>query len=201
MVESSHPRGAPQGLEQLLSPTLRSSASPSMGSCMLFVKNQTLWALMVAAALSCTPSKESAPEEKTAQKPKNAPQNKAVKCPTSGIPVIEAIYTAEGVTVWELGQPFPKKNRFYDAIEIRGQNLCSGKLTMADGFSPAKPLSYSVLPSGNIKIPIPWELERITQSILFRTEKSFSRIDFHFVPIDKVTRQIFVRGMKGDVFR
>ena len=166
---------------------------------MFFRKKLILCALMMGVASGCTQANEATkPTEKSGPK---ATTTIPAKCPTTGIPLIEAIYSAEGVPLWELGQPFPKKNRFYDAIEVKGQNLCSGTLTMADGFTPAVPLAYAVLPNGNLKIPIPWELKRITQSILFRTNRSFTRIDFHFVPVDKLTRQIFIRGMKNEVFR
>lgn len=165
---------------------------------MFFRKNLILWTFLVSVAAGCSSTNEAtlSPEKPVSKAPPDP-----IKCPTTGIPLIEAIKTAEGVPLWELGQPFPKKNRFYDAIEVKGQNLCSGTLTMADGFTPAIPLAYTVLPNGNLKIPIPWELKRITQSILFRTNRSFTRIDFHFVPIDKLTRQIFIRGMKNEVFR
>ncbi len=165
---------------------------------MFFGKKLILYALILGLGTGCTRINET---KKSTDKPATKAPPALVKCTNTGIPLIEAIYSAEGVPLWELGQPFPKKNRFFDAIEIKGQNLCSGNLTMADGFTPAIPLPYSVLPNGNLKIPIPWELQRITQSLLFRTHRSFTRIDFHFVPVDKLSRQIFIRGMKNEVFR
>ena len=124
------------------------------------------WALILGCSFSCTPSKS---KQETAAIPvtesaKATPVDS--KCSQTGIPLVEGIYTGEGEPIWELGQPFPKKGKFFDAIEIKGQNLCSGKLTMADGFSRAVPMKYTVLNSGNLKIDIPWELERITQSLL-----------------------------------
>tara|TARA_Y100001934_G_C12268181_1_gene733467 strand:- start:682 stop:1206 length:525 start_codon:yes stop_codon:yes gene_type:complete len=172
---------------------------PSRKLTMVGAKKTFLCIVMAATGLYCTKSTPSASNPQTEQSKKVI--SKTTKCPTTGIPLIEALLTAEGVLLWQLGQPFPKKNTFFDAIEIQGKNLCSGSLTMADGFSPAKPLSYTLLPNGNLKIQIPWNLERITQSILFRTDRSFTRIDFHFVPVDKLKRQIFVRGMKNEVFR
>jgi len=165
---------------------------------MFFRKKLILYTFVVSVTSGCPPTHEAAQSTK---KPATSASATPVKCPTTGVPLIEAIYSAQGIPLWEIGQPFPKKNRFYDAIEIKGQNLCSGTLTMADGFTPAITLPYVVLPNGNLKIPIPWELKRITQSILFRTDRSFTRIDFHFVPMDELTRQIFIRGMKNEVFR
>ena len=168
---------------------------------MLFRRKLAFCALIIGLIHGCNSPRGSKDSKDSTQSVSPAPSPATLKCSTSGIPLIEAILSAEGTAFWELGQPFPKKNRFFDAIEIKGQNLCSGNLTMADGFSPAIPLPYTVLANGNLKIQIPWGLKRITQSILFRTERSFTRIDFHFIPIDKLTRQIFIRGMKNEVFR
>ena len=128
------------------------------------------------------------------------PQQIEPVCSQKGVPEVRALYTAEGVLLWELGMPFPRKNVFYDAIEIHGENLCAGKLSLGDGYTLARDLPYSLLPKGNIRVKIPWGLERITQSVLFRTDHSFTRVDLHVVPVDKLTRQIFIRGLKSEKF-
>ena len=121
-------------------------------------------------------------------------------CRTSGIPQVTGLYTAEGVLLWEAGMNFPRKNIFYDAIEIHGDNLCAGQFTIADGYTRARALPYSIIENRNIRVAIPWGLERITQSLLFRTDHSFTRIDLHVVPIDSLVRQIFVREIKSQTF-
>ena len=121
-------------------------------------------------------------------------------CRTSGVPQVTGLYTAEGVLLWEAGMNFPRKNTFYDAIELHGENLCAGQFTIADGYTRARALPYSTIEDRNIRVAIPWGLERITQSLLFRTEHSFTRIDLHVVPIDSLVRQIFVREIKSQTF-
>ena len=131
---------------------------------------------------------------------KKKPALTGVECAKTGTPKVTALYTAEGVLLWELGMTFPRKNVFFDAIEVHGNNLCAGNLSLGDGYTLAKPLLYSLITNGNIRIEVPWALERITQSILFRTSHSFTRVDLHVVPVDKLTRQIFIRGLKSETF-
>ena len=151
-------------------------------------------ALAALALFSCTRTGT----DKSGPSPE--PHSQATTCETSGTPEVRALYTAEGVLLWEEGMNFPRKNIFYDAIEVHGVNLCAGQFTIADGYTRARPLPYSIIDNRSIRVAIPWGLERITQSLLFRTDHSFTRVDLHVVPVDALVRQIFVREIKSQTF-
>ena len=93
-------------------------------------------ALAALALFSCTRTGT----DKNGPAPDTQPQAKT--CETSGTPEVRALYTAEGVLLWEEGMNFPRKNIFYDAIEVHGVNLCAGQFTIADGYTRARPLPF-----------------------------------------------------------
>ena len=139
----------------------------------------------------------------TKQTPANnarQPQEK-ISCNTSGIPEVTAIYTAEGVLIWDAAVELPTKNIAYDGIELHGDNLCAAKLTYADGVHPAIALTAEVVDNKNLKVSLPWDRPRVDNSILVRTPRSFTRIKMSLLPIDETSRQILVHAVKAEVFK
>ena len=155
--------------------------------------NPSIFAIIfVATALSCTaPTPPQAPEPPTSKK----------TCNTSGIPEITAIYTAEGVLIWDAAIELPTKNIAYDGIELHGENLCAAKVTYADGIHPAMDLEAHVVDGKNLKVSLPWDRPRVDNSILMRTPRSFTRIKMSLLPIDETSRQILIHAVKADVFK
>ena len=122
-------------------------------------------------------------------------------CNTSGIPEVTAIYTAEGVLIWDAAVELPTKNIAYDGIELHGENLCAAKLTYADGIHPAISLNAEIIDGKNLKVSLPWDRPRVDNSILMRTSRSFTRIKMSLLPIDETSRQIWVHAVKADIFK
>ena len=156
-------------------------------------RNALIILLVLLAPLSCD-------RRRTETSAPIAPARRS--CATEGIPEITAIYTAEGVLLWDNATGFPTRNILYDAIEIHGENLCSGTLTIADGYLPATNLAYTVVDQQNLRINLRWDFPRVDNSILFRTKRSFSRIDITLLPIDELnlSRQIYINRIKSQNF-
>ena len=155
--------------------------------------NQFFSALVVASLLTGC-SKEPTSPSATHEQAKNT-------CNTSGIPEVTAIYTAEGVLIWDAAVELPTKNVAYDGIELHGENLCAAKLTYADGVHPAISLDAKVVDGKNLRVTLPWDRPRVDNSILMRTPRSFTRIKMSLLPIDETSRQILVHDVKAKVFK
>lgn len=148
-------------------------------------------------ATSCKPSSNTQETAQTAQ----VPDKSTVECSTTGIPDVRAIYSAEGELIWDDATGAPIRGVIYDAIEIHGDNLCSGTFTMADGVHPAIDLPRKVVDGKNLYVKLPWDRPRVDNSILLRTKKSFTKIDLSVLPWNEVKRQIYVNEVKQKVFK
>jgi len=139
----------------------------------------------------------------TRETPKSppGPSKTEILCNAEGVPDLIAIYTAEGVLIWDAAIELPTKNIAYDGIELHGENLCAAKLTYADGIHPAVDLPYELVGGKNMKIDLPWDRPRVDNSILMRTPRSFTRIKMSMLPIDETSRQILVHAVKAEVFK
>ena len=144
----------------------------------------------------------------SAQKDAELPNSAAVDaieakpvCATTGIPDVRAIYSAEGELIWDDATGAPIRGIVYDAIEIHGDNLCAGTLTMADGVHPATDIPVKVVGGKNLFVHLPWDRPRVDNSILLRTETSFTRINLSVLPWNEVKRQIYVNDVKQKVFK
>ena len=144
----------------------------------------------------------------SAQKDAELPNSAAVDaieaqpvCATTGIPDVRAIYSAEGELIWDDATGAPIRGIVYDAIEIHGDNLCAGTLTMADGVHPATDIPVKVVDGKNLFVHLPWDRPRVDNSILLRTETSFTRINLSVLPWNEVKRQIYVNDVKQKVFK
>jgi len=153
---------------------------------------KSLSILVLALTLSCTPTPSSPAD--------NGPKSENT-CNTNGIPDLRAIYTAEGVLIWDAAIELPTKNIAYDGIELHGDNLCAANLTYADGIHPAIELPFEVVGGKNLKVNLPWDRPRVDNSILMRTPRSFTRIKMSTLPIDETSRQILVHAVKAKVFK
>ena len=122
-------------------------------------------------------------------------------CSTTGVPDVRAIYSAEGELIWDDATGAPTRGIVYDGIEIHGDNLCAGTLTMADGVHPATDIPVKVVGGKNLFVHLPWDRPRVDNSILLRTETSFTRINLSVLPWNEVKRQIYVNEVKQKVFK
>lgn len=140
----------------------------------------------------------SAPKEQTAEKPVDPKAEKI--CNTSGIPDVRAIYSAEGELIWDDATGAPIRGIVYDAIEIHGDNLCAGNLTMADGVHPAITLPRKIVGGSSLFVELPWDRPRVDNSILIRTKTSFTKINLSVLPWNEVKRQLYVNDVKQKIF-
>lgn len=122
-------------------------------------------------------------------------------CATTGIPDVRAIYSAEGELIWDDATGAPIRGVVYDGIEIHGDNLCAGTLTMADGVHPATDIPVKIVDGKNLFVHLPWDRPRVDNSILIRTETSFTKINLSVLPWNEVKRQIYVNEVKQKVFK
>lgn len=158
---------------------------------------RSLLCIALLAILGCTePQTEPAPRHVSKLAKAGEPQ-----CLSTGIPDVRAIYSAEGELIWDDATGAPIRGIVYDAIEIHGDNLCSGTFTMADGVHPAIDLPRTVVNGKNLFVKLPWDRPRVDNSILLRTEKSFTKIDLSVLPWNEVKRQIYVNEVKQKVFK
>ena len=144
----------------------------------------------------CTAQKES---DLTSSAAAEAKEPK-LGCATTGIPDVRAIYSAEGELIWDDATGAPIRGIVYDGIEIHGDNLCAGTLTMADGVHPAMDLPVKIVDGKNLFVHLPWDRPRVDNSILIRTKTSFTRINLSVLPWNDVKRQIYVNEVKQKVF-
>lgn len=158
---------------------------------------RSLLCIALLAILGCT-DRQSQPSPSQASK--TAETGKA-ECLTTGIPDVRAIYSAEGELIWDDATGAPIRGVIYDAIEIHGDNLCSGTFTMADGVHPAIDLPRTIVGGKNLYVKLPWDRPRVDNSILLRTKKSFTKIDLSVLPWNEVKRQIYVNEVKQKVFK
>ena len=72
---------------------------------------------------------------------------------------------------------------------------------MADGVHPATDIPVKVVDGKNLFVHLPWDRPRVDNSILLRTETSFTRINLSVLPWNEVKRQIYVNDVKQKVFK
>ena len=121
-------------------------------------------------------------------------------CATTGIPDVRAIYSAEGELIWDDATGAPIRGIVYDGIEIHGDNLCAGTLTMADGVNPAIDVTIKIVDGTNLFVYLPWDRPKVDNSILIRTKTSFTKINLSVLPWNEVKRQIYVNEVKQKIF-
>lgn len=124
----------------------------------------------------------------------------APHCGTNGVPDVRAIYSAEGELIWDDATGAPVRGMVFEAIEIHGDNLCAGTLTLADGVNPALKLPLKIVDGKNLLVQLPRDRPRVDYSILLRTKKSFTRLNLSVLPWDEIKRQIYVNEVKQKVF-
>ena len=158
---------------------------------------RSLFCIAFLATLGCSDPEPKAVAQKTTQ----AAEPAAATCLTTGVPDVRAIYSAEGELIWDDATGAPVRGIVYDGIEIHGDNLCAGTFTMADGVHPAIELPRTVVGGKNLFVKLPWDRPRVGNSILLRTEKSFTRINLSVLPWNEVKRQIYVNEVKQKIFK